>query len=408
MRHCPVPAAAPPEGAPATALVCRSDEELARLCAEGHEDAFEVLVMRYRTLMLAYCRRLLRSPDDAEDVVQEVFAAVFSALARDQGGTRFRPWLYRTAHNRCVTELRRRPAFACQSLPAGDAASGPREPADPRPATADRAAQHHEVMLLMGDVRRLPSTQREALVLREFDALSYEQVADEMRRSVPSVKSLLLRARSRLADAAAQRAASCRGAGVVGGLTAYARGITGQAVGGAAAVGGGAASKVVIGLSVAALAASGLAAEQSGRGHRAKPAAPAHAAPRHAAAPVAAPRPIAVRLADPAAPPRHTRTSSRPGPATAALPSAPPRQEVGRQTPAQDRPTGQPRVRPIPPGAGARRGRPEAPVLPSTERPRPAPPSTTQADAVPAPASQPDTPPSAALPAGRGPAPPAP
>src|SRR3954453_21622501 len=153
--------------------------------------------------MVAYCGRILGSSTDAEDAAQEGFAAAFTSLQHRRGPTRFRLWLYRTAHNHCVSELRRRATRAPETILHTDSARW--EPADQSPAPADRAAQREDVRRIFRDLRTLPSTQRTALVLREFESLSYEQVADELQTSVPSVKALLLRARATLAHSADDR-----------------------------------------------------------------------------------------------------------------------------------------------------------------------------------------------------------
>ena len=75
--------------------------------------------------------------------------------------------------------------------------------------TADRVHKREEFRLLLVDVQDLPETQRTALLLREIDALSYEQIAEAMETTVPSVKSLLVRARVSLAEAAEARLLSC-------------------------------------------------------------------------------------------------------------------------------------------------------------------------------------------------------
>src|SRR5437868_11118652 len=76
-------------------------------------------------------------------------------------------------------------------------------------STADKVPDREGFRLLVGDIQELPETQRTALVLREMDALSYEQIAEAMETTVPSVKSLLVRARVSLAEAAQARMLSC-------------------------------------------------------------------------------------------------------------------------------------------------------------------------------------------------------
>src|SRR5215210_6473205 len=93
-------------------LRLQSDERLVALTRRGHNGAFEALVQRYQPRLLAFCRHMLSSQEDAEDVLQEVFAASFNALLADERPINARPWLYRIARNRCLNHLRR-------ALPAG-------------------------------------------------------------------------------------------------------------------------------------------------------------------------------------------------------------------------------------------------------------------------------------------------
>ena len=88
-------------------LRLQTDERLVALIRRGHQGAFEALVQRYQPRLLAFCRHMLGSREDAEDVLQEVFAASFNALCADDRPINARPWLYRIARNRCLNHLRR-------------------------------------------------------------------------------------------------------------------------------------------------------------------------------------------------------------------------------------------------------------------------------------------------------------
>ena len=182
-------------------LRLQSDERLVMLIRRGSTAAFEVLVARYHARLLAFCRHLLGSREDAEDVLQEVFSAAFNAILDDDRPINVRPWLYRIARNRSLNHLRRIQAVGVDSMDIHLSEYGA--------TTADKVHEREEFRLLVGDIQGLPETQRTALVLREMDALSYEQIAEAMETTVPSVKSLLVRARVSLAEAAEARLLSC-------------------------------------------------------------------------------------------------------------------------------------------------------------------------------------------------------
>jgi RNA polymerase sigma factor (sigma-70 family) len=144
---------------------------------------------------------MLSSREDAEDVLQEVFAAAFNAILGDDREINVRPWLYRIARNRSLNHLRRTQPIGVDSMDVHFSDGGQ--------TTADKVHKREEFRLLLTDVQGLPETQRTALLLREIDALSYDQIADAMETTVPSVKSLLVRARVSLAEAAESRLLSC-------------------------------------------------------------------------------------------------------------------------------------------------------------------------------------------------------
>ena len=91
-------------------LRLQSDERLVTLIRRGNQGAFEVLVSRYHSRLLSFCRHLLGSREDAEDVLQDVLTASYNAMLADDRPINVRPWLYRIARNRCLNHLRRNKA----------------------------------------------------------------------------------------------------------------------------------------------------------------------------------------------------------------------------------------------------------------------------------------------------------
>jgi RNA polymerase sigma factor (sigma-70 family) len=167
----------------------------------GYDEAFRAIHDRYRQRLFAYTRQMLGgSRSDAEDVLQDVFLRAYGALRNDDRPVTLRAWLYRVAHNRCIDHLRR------PVPPAAEVYELSRTPQHDPP---DETERREDLRELVKDVQRLPEQQRSALLMRELDGLSYAELADALRTSVPAIKSLLVRARIGLVEAGEARDTAC-------------------------------------------------------------------------------------------------------------------------------------------------------------------------------------------------------
>ena len=191
----------PARMAHAVPLGLQSDERLVALVRRGEDGAFEALFRRYQPRLLAFCRRMVGSTEDAEDVLQEVFVSAYRAIRADERPINARPWLYQIARNRCLSHLRRPVPSGGESIDLLERQGGP--------STEDAVQRREELRRIVADVRELPETQRSALLLREIDAFSHEQIAEALDTTVPAVKSLLVRARAALTQAAEARHLTC-------------------------------------------------------------------------------------------------------------------------------------------------------------------------------------------------------
>ena len=185
----------------ATLLRLRSDDQLVALFRAGNDEAFRVIHDRYRQRLFAYMRSMLAgSRPDAEDALQDVFLRAYGAVRADDRPIALRAWLYRVAHNRCIDQLRR---------PAPASADVYDVSRSPLPDPLEEAERREDLRRLVADVRRLPEQQRSALLMRELEGLSYSELAEAHDVSVPAVKSLLVRARLGLVQAAEARDTMC-------------------------------------------------------------------------------------------------------------------------------------------------------------------------------------------------------
>ena len=198
--HAPAAVSRFPLGGPLLRL--RSDEQLLALFRTGNDEAFRVLHDRYRQRLFAYVRQMLSagSRQDAEDVLQDVFVRAYGALRNDNRDMNVRAWLYRVAHNRCIDHLRR------PVPPPAEVFEVSRKPLhDP----VEEAQRRDDLRRLVLDVANLPEQQRSALLMREIDGMTYADLAVALDVTVPAVKSLLVRARIGLVEAAEARDADC-------------------------------------------------------------------------------------------------------------------------------------------------------------------------------------------------------
>jgi RNA polymerase sigma-70 factor, ECF subfamily len=168
------------------------------------DDSYVQLVEPHRAELRAHCRRMLGSPHDAEDALQETLARAWKGLPRFEGRGSLRSWLYRIATNASLDVIdRRRPrVMPIDDGPRADPHDGPNETVeirDKRPGPDARYEQRESVELAFEAAQRLlPPRQRAVLILREVLGYSAAETANVLDTSVAAVNSALQRARSNL------------------------------------------------------------------------------------------------------------------------------------------------------------------------------------------------------------------
>jgi RNA polymerase sigma factor (sigma-70 family) len=174
------------------------DETLVAHIGRGNEAAFEVVFERHVTGILGFCRHMLGSAEEAEDAVQQTFAAAYRDLQRDdERALALKPWLYTIARNRCVSMLRARREHVAD--PPETATAG----------LAEQVERRAELRDVLRDLRALPEDQRAALLLSELGDLSHAQVGQVLGCEVTRVKALVYRARSGLLSRREARELPC-------------------------------------------------------------------------------------------------------------------------------------------------------------------------------------------------------
>ena len=174
------------------------DRHLAALAAAGDESAFEAIFERHHLGLLSLCRHLLGPLEEAEDAVQHTFAAAFRQLVEHDPPNHLRAWLYATARNRCVDQLRARRELPSERPPTSTAGLG------------EEVERRSDLRELVDDMGRLPDDQRAALVLSELEELRHTEVAEVLGCPPKKVRALVYQARSSLSGWREARALPCR------------------------------------------------------------------------------------------------------------------------------------------------------------------------------------------------------
>jgi RNA polymerase sigma-70 factor (ECF subfamily) len=174
-----------------------TDHELVRRVQAGDQTAFNLLVLKYQHRVLKLVGRFVNDQSEAEDVAQEAFLKAYRALASFRGDSAFYTWLYRiainTAKNALVSQRRRPVDF---DLDLQDPDQYDRHAKLKEADTPEGVLLTEEIRAVVEDaMEQLPEDLRTAIVLRELEGLSYEEIAEAMDCPVGTVRSRIFRAR---------------------------------------------------------------------------------------------------------------------------------------------------------------------------------------------------------------------
>ncbi|MBD2858573.1 RNA polymerase sigma factor RpoE [Spongiibacter sp. KMU-158] len=175
----------------------KTDEQLVALAKKGDRRAFDFLVLKYQHKIFSLISRYVKDADEIQDVAQEAFVKAYRALPRFRGDSAFYTWLYRiainTAKNYLVSRSRRPPG---SDVDVSDAEffEGPSALKDIE-TPENRLFGDELQRVVQTAIQGLPEDLRSALTLREFDGLSYEDIAEVMDCPVGTVRSRIFRAR---------------------------------------------------------------------------------------------------------------------------------------------------------------------------------------------------------------------
>ncbi len=165
----------------------KSDSELIAMFKAGGaqaEHAFTQLVRRYQEKIYWVCRRMLKSHEDADDVVQNVFIKAHHGLMSFNGESEFYTWLYRIATNETINFLRTQNVRRAE--PIDDMLQ---EPAATEAAPIEELERREEKELIAEAIELLPERQKQVFMMRYYDELSYEEIAEILGTSVGGLKA---------------------------------------------------------------------------------------------------------------------------------------------------------------------------------------------------------------------------
>jgi RNA polymerase sigma-70 factor, ECF subfamily len=201
--------ARPPSNSNAEPDADPDDLALVRRAQSGDRSAFKLLYDRYHRRVYAVALGVLKSPADAQDVVQEAFTKVSRHLPDFQGNSSFYTWLYRISMNLAIDQLRRRKSARFVDYDdaigrADDADDGALSAAPPDAADPGKTHSRKELAAqIRAALETLPEYHRQVILLREVEGLSYEEIASVMKVPKGTIMSRLFHARRKLQSALA-------------------------------------------------------------------------------------------------------------------------------------------------------------------------------------------------------------
>ncbi len=173
------------------------DEDLVLRVQQGDKSAFDFLVIKYQHKIIQLVNRYVKDPSEAQDVAQEAFIKAYRALGNFRGDSAFYTWLYRiainTAKNYLVSRSRRSSDY---HVDIQDAEALENAPQLQGMETPERLLLNQEIIdTIKTAIDKLPEEMRTAIMLREFEGMSYEEIAEAMDCPVGTVRSRIFRAR---------------------------------------------------------------------------------------------------------------------------------------------------------------------------------------------------------------------
>jgi RNA polymerase sigma-70 factor (ECF subfamily) len=169
----------------------RTDEELVEACLAGEESAFDVLLGRWEKRIRGAIYRLVGSDEEARDLCQEAFLKAYKSLRSFKQEARFSSWLYQIALNLCRDRMRRRRGKTMVSLDELEEGGAAMPVAGP--TALDLLQERDTSRLVAQAIEALPDEQREVIILKEYEGLTFLEIAHVLDVPISTVKTRLYR-----------------------------------------------------------------------------------------------------------------------------------------------------------------------------------------------------------------------
>lgn len=160
-----------------------TDEQIVQRTVQGEIETFGLLVRRWERKVYGLALRMLGHSEDAKDASQEIFLTVFRNLPKFRGESRFSSWMYRIALNCCHNRLRERVG---ESVPIEESSAIQTED-----AVLGRIESHQAVMRVRAALRALPAEMRQVIVMKEYEELTFNEIAEILNIPVSTAKTRL-------------------------------------------------------------------------------------------------------------------------------------------------------------------------------------------------------------------------
>jgi|CXWL01.1.fsa_nt_gi RNA polymerase sigma-70 factor (ECF subfamily) len=178
-----------------------TDEELIEKFYEGDREALAVIFERHKEGVFNFALRMVNNRADAEDIISDTFGRVCDSRNKFVQKAKFKTWLYTIARHACIDKIRSRRKWGSMWFEKKDSNEQTQMDFPSDDESASQVLDRKEVSQhIQSVINKLPSDQREAIMLREFQELAYDEIAQMLGCSLANVKILIYRARVQLKD----------------------------------------------------------------------------------------------------------------------------------------------------------------------------------------------------------------